>query len=47
MQITRSSLHHAKGPEFTGDVYIGTVAAPTEPGVGLPDAIEEQLTSAG
>jgi quercetin dioxygenase-like cupin family protein len=29
MQITRSSLHHAKGPEFTGDVYIATVAAPT------------------
>ena len=29
MQITRSSLHHAKGPEFTGDVYIDTVAAPT------------------
>ena len=29
MQITRSSLHHAKGPEFTGDVSIATVAAPT------------------
>ena len=29
MQITRSSLRHAKGPEFTGDVYIDTVAAPT------------------
>ena len=29
MQITRSSLHHAKGPEFTGDVYIAPVAAPT------------------
>jgi hypothetical protein len=28
MQITRSSLHHAKGPEFTGDVHIDTVAAP-------------------
>ena len=29
MQITRSSLHHVKGSEFTGDVYIATVAAPT------------------
>jgi quercetin dioxygenase-like cupin family protein len=28
MQITRSSRRHAKGPAFTGDVYINTVAAP-------------------
>jgi quercetin dioxygenase-like cupin family protein len=35
MQITRSSLHPAKGPEFTGDVSIATVAPPT----GLPRAM--------
>ena len=33
MQITRSSLQTAKGPEdwFTGDVYIDSIAAPTGP----------------
>jgi quercetin dioxygenase-like cupin family protein len=33
MQITRSSIDTAKGPEdwFTGDVYIDTVAANPEP----------------
>ena len=33
MQITRSSLQTAKGPQewFTGDVYIDTVAAPAGP----------------
>ncbi len=31
MQITRSSLQTAKGPDawFTGDVYIDTVATPS------------------
>ena len=33
MQITRSSLQTAKGPEdwFTGDVYIDSIAVPTGP----------------
>ena len=33
MQITRSSLQTAKGPQdwFTGDVYIDSIAAPTGP----------------
>jgi quercetin dioxygenase-like cupin family protein len=33
MQITRSSLQTARGPDdwFTGDAYIDTVAAPTGP----------------